>query len=79
MYALYSIAEHVDIDEGSHLARFMELLGTIPYDRLHEKVLGTALDCIGMHIDTSLSNLSTPSSINGVLTALNSMNFAFSP
>lgn len=32
------------------------ILSEIPYDKLHEKLLGTALDSIGMHI-SSVNNL----------------------
>lgn len=57
MYGLYSIAEHVDIDEGLHLPRFMALLAATPYDTLHEKVLGTSLDCIGELADSHFVNV----------------------
>lgn len=48
IYAIYSIAEHIETDERIGLPKFIITLSEIPYDKLHEKLLGTALDSIGM-------------------------------
>lgn len=48
IYAIYSIAEHIETDERVGLPKFIMILSEIPYDKLHEKLLGTALDSIGM-------------------------------
>lgn len=47
IYAIYSIAEHIETDERTGLPKFIVILSEIPYDKLHEKLLGTALDSIG--------------------------------
>lgn len=47
IYAIYSIAEHIETDEQTGLPKFIMILSEIPYDKLHEKLLGTALDSIG--------------------------------
>lgn len=49
IYALYSIAEHIETDESKCLPKFITLLNEIPYDKLNEKLLGTALDSIGAY------------------------------
>lgn len=49
IYAIYSIAEHIEADERVCLPKFIMTLSTIPYENLHEKLLGTALDSIGLH------------------------------
>lgn len=49
IYAIYSIAEHIETDERIGLPKFIITLSEIPYDKLHEKLLGTALDSIGKH------------------------------
>lgn len=48
IYAIYSIAEHIETDERVGLPKFIITLSEIPYDKLHEKLLGTALDSIGI-------------------------------
>lgn len=48
IYSIYSIAEHIDTDERIGLPKFIMILSEIPYDKLHEKLLGTALDSIGI-------------------------------
>lgn len=48
IYAIYSIAEHIETDEVVGVPKFIITLSEIPYDKLHEKLLGTALDSIGM-------------------------------
>lgn len=50
IYSLYSIAEHIEADEQKNLPKFIMVLSEIPYDKLHEKLLGTALDSIGMNL-----------------------------
>lgn len=47
IYAIYSIAEHIETDEQTRLPKFIMILSEIPYEKLHEKLLGTALDAIG--------------------------------
>lgn len=49
IYAIYSIAEHIETDERTGLPKFIIILSEIPYDKLHEKLLGTALDSIGIN------------------------------
>lgn len=49
IYALYSIAEHIETDESKCLPKFITLLSEIPYEKLNEKLLGTALDSIGAY------------------------------
>lgn len=49
IYAIYSIAEHIETDERTGLPKFIIILSEIPYDKLHEKLLGTALDSIGIY------------------------------
>lgn len=48
IYAIYSIAEHIETDEQNGLPKFIITLSEIPYDKLNDKLLGTALDSIGM-------------------------------
>lgn len=52
IYAIYSIAEHIESDERTGLPKFIMILSEIPYDKLHEKLLGTALDSIGNDLFT---------------------------
>lgn len=47
IYAFYSIAEHIDTYETTYIPKFIEVLTKIPYDKMNEKLLGTALDSIG--------------------------------
>lgn len=56
IYAIYSIAEHIESDERTGLPKFIMILSEIPYDKLHEKLLGTALDSIGKILATYLSH-----------------------
>lgn len=51
IYAIYSIAEHIETDEIVGVPKFIMTLSEIPYDKLHEKLLGTALDSIGMNFE----------------------------
>lgn len=48
IYALYSIAEHVEVSEQTCIPKFVRVLSSIPYDKLNEKLLDTALEAIGM-------------------------------
>lgn len=50
MYAIYSIAEHIEPDEQTYVPKFMMLLGSLPYNDWNDKVLATALDSIGMYM-----------------------------
>lgn len=47
IYAIYSIAEHIETNEENCISKFIMTLSEIPYEKLHEKLLGTALDAIG--------------------------------
>lgn len=49
IYGIFSIAEHIEPDEQARLPKFIMFLSDIPYDKLNEKLLGTALDAIGLY------------------------------
>lgn len=46
---MYSIAEHIETNEKRCLPKLITLLSEIPYEKLNEKLLGTALDAIGAY------------------------------
>lgn len=49
IYAIHSVAGHIEFDENRCLPKFVTLLSEIPYENLNEKLLGTALDAIGAY------------------------------
>lgn len=55
IYAFYSIAEHIDSSETKYIPKFIVVLSEIPYDKLNEKLLGTAIDSIGNSFKKKLS------------------------
>lgn len=73
IYALYSIAEHIETDENKCLPKFIKLLSEIPYEKLNEKLLGTALDSIGAYSEWFKENPSyLPHAIQIIALGLNS-------
>lgn len=47
LHAIYGVAEHIDTDERVYMPACAALISSIPFDQVHEKVLGIALDTIG--------------------------------
>lgn len=47
LYGFYSAAEVTSSNENRYTPRLMQILNEIPYERLNDKVFGTALDTIG--------------------------------
>ncbi len=47
IFAFYSLAEHVDVTEKKHIPKLMRVIHELPYDKLNDKLLGTALETIG--------------------------------
>lgn len=47
IFAFYSLAEHVDVSEKKHIPKLMRVIHELPYDKLNDKLLGTALETIG--------------------------------
>lgn len=47
IFAFYSLAEHVDVTEKKHIPKLMSVIHELPYDKLNDKLLGTALETIG--------------------------------
>lgn len=47
IFAFYSLAEHVDITERKHIPKLMRVIHELPYEKLNDKLLGTALETIG--------------------------------
>lgn len=73
VYALYSIAEHIETDEKKCLPKFIQLLSEIPYEKLNEKLLGTALDSIGAYSEWFKENPTyLPNAIQILALGLNS-------
>lgn len=73
IYALYSIAEHIETDESKCLPKFITLLSEIPYEKLNEKLLGTALDAIGAYSEWFKENPTyLPNAIQILALGLNS-------
>lgn len=73
IYALYSIAEHIETDEKKCLPKFITILSEIPYAKINEKLLGTALDSIGAYSEWFKENPTyLPYAIQILATGLNS-------
>lgn len=73
IYAIYSVAEHIETDERTGLPKFIMILSEIPYDKLHEKLLGTALDSVGAYSEWFKDNPSyIPYAIQVLVIGLNS-------
>lgn len=47
VFAFYSIAEQVYSHEHKNIPKLMRVLNEIPYEKMNEKLLGTALETLG--------------------------------
>lgn len=73
VYAIYSIAEHIDTNEKKCLPKLISVLNGIPYTKLNEKLLGTALDLTGAYSEWFKDNSSyLPHAIQILVVGLNS-------
>lgn len=51
VYMFAAVAEHVPIAEGHVLPKLMTVLSEIPYETVHDQVLGSALETIGAYCE----------------------------
>uniref|UniRef100_W8B5B8 Importin-13 n=1 Tax=Ceratitis capitata TaxID=7213 RepID=W8B5B8_CERCA len=49
IFSFQSVAEHFAGDESKQLPKLMRVLSEIPYDKMNEKLLGTALETVGSY------------------------------
>ncbi|XP_037040753.1 importin-13 [Bradysia coprophila] len=56
IFAFYSLAEHVDVSEKKHIPKLMRVIHELPYDKLNDKLLGTALETIGGYCEWFKAN-----------------------
>lgn len=73
IYAICSVAEHIETGENKRLPKFISLLNEIPYSKLNEKLLGTSLDAIGAYSEWFKDNPNyLPHAIQVLVNGLNS-------
>lgn len=73
IYAICSIAEHIDTTEKKSLPKFIGVLNDIPYAKLNVKLLGSALDSVGAYSEWFKDNPTyLPHAIQILVVGLNS-------
>uniref|UniRef100_A0A1B0G997 Importin-13 n=1 Tax=Glossina morsitans morsitans TaxID=37546 RepID=A0A1B0G997_GLOMM len=73
IYAFQSVAEHFDGDETKQIPKLMRVLNEIPYEKMNEKLLGTALETVGSYCQWLKDNpVYIPSAIQLLVRGLSS-------
>ncbi|EDW13739.1 importin-13 [Drosophila mojavensis] len=73
IYSFQSVAEHFGGEESRQIPKLMRVLSEIPYEKLNEKLLGTALETIGSYCSWLMDNPSyIPPAIDLLVRGLNS-------
>lgn len=73
LFSFYSVVEHIDATEQIAIPKLMGVLKDIPYEKLNEKLLGTALETIGAYCEWLRDNPTyIPSAIELLVRGLNS-------
>ncbi|XP_073817967.1 importin-13-like protein cdm [Musca autumnalis] len=73
IYSFQSVAEHFDGEETKQIPKFMRVLNEIPYEKMNEKLLGTALEAVGSYCQWLRGNpMWIPSAIELLVRGLNS-------
>ncbi|XP_054731579.1 importin-13 isoform X2 [Anastrepha obliqua] len=49
IYSFQSVAEHFGAEESKQIPKLMRVLSEIPYNKMNEKLLGTALETVGSY------------------------------
>ncbi|EDW67091.1 importin-13 [Drosophila virilis] len=73
IYSFQSVAEHFGGEESRQIPKLMRVLSEIPYEKLNEKLLGTALETIGSYCSWLMDNPTfIPPAIDLLVRGLNS-------
>lgn len=73
IHAYCAIAQQIELHEYEEIVKLMRILNEIPYDKLNEKLLGSALDTIGSYTEWLSENPKfLPSAIELLVKGLNS-------
>ncbi|XP_030373790.1 importin-13 [Scaptodrosophila lebanonensis] len=73
IFAFQSVAEHFGGEESKQIPKLMRVLSEIPYEKLNQKLLGTALETIGSFCSWLMENPSyIPAAIELLVRGLNS-------
>ncbi|EDV91246.1 importin-13 [Drosophila grimshawi] len=73
IYSFQSVAEHFGGEESRQIPKLMRVLSEIPYEKLNEKLLGTALETIGSYCSWLTDNPTyIPPAIDLLVRGLNS-------
>ncbi|XP_065354856.1 importin-13 [Calliphora vicina] len=73
IYSFQSVAEHFDGEETKQIPKLMRMLNEIPYEKMNEKLLGTALETVGSYCQWLKDNPAyIPSAIELLVRGLNS-------
>ncbi|XP_034486188.1 importin-13 [Drosophila innubila] len=73
IYSFQSVAEHFGGEENRQIPKLMRVLSEIPYEKLNDKLLGTALETIGSYCTWLMENPTfIPPAIDLLVRGLNS-------
>lgn len=73
IYAFQSVAELFDGEESKQIAKLMQVLNEIPYERVDNKLLGTSLETVGSYCQWLKENPNyIPSAVELLVKGLNS-------
>lgn len=73
IYSFQSVSEHFDGEETKQIPKLMRILNEIPYEKMNEKLLGTALETVGSYCQWLKGNPAyIPSAIELLVRGLNS-------